>query len=202
MSMEPITLQESARLRFIVDRVKANEATILETAQLLKELRDKRLYRSEAATFEQFCKQTFDICRSRGYQLICFAEEVEMSTKVDTAPPKTEREARERKASRKPICDAPAITPAPVVDVPHDAVAEAKAILEPACRDMDEGPVRELSDFEREVYDQLDVVAADISYVRECIAGRSCDPDELNAAALNFSLTVKMLHRLAKSCRL
>lgn len=68
--------------------------TFLEVGEALASIRDDKLYRAGYATFDAYCRERWNIGRSRAYQLMGAAEIVrEMSTQVDN-PPTTEREAR------------------------------------------------------------------------------------------------------------
>jgi hypothetical protein len=53
------------------------ESAFREAAMALKELRDRRLYRSTHKTFEEYCRDRFGFNRSRSYQLIDAATVVE-----------------------------------------------------------------------------------------------------------------------------
>jgi hypothetical protein len=59
--------------------------SFLEVGMALKEIRDKRLYRQQYDTFEEYCMLRWELSRPRAYQL-CAASEVvaHLSTSVDT----------------------------------------------------------------------------------------------------------------------
>ena len=59
--------------------------SFLAVGMALKEIRDKRLYRQQYDTFEEYCARRWELSRPRAYQL-CPASEVvtHLSTKVDT----------------------------------------------------------------------------------------------------------------------
>ncbi|MGO8925665.1 MAG: hypothetical protein ACLQU3_02035 [Limisphaerales bacterium] len=59
--------------------------SFLAVGMALKEIRDKRLYRQQFDTFEQYCLMRWEMSRPRAYQL-CVASEIvtHLSTNVDT----------------------------------------------------------------------------------------------------------------------
>jgi hypothetical protein len=70
--------------------------SFLEVGMALKEIRDKRLYRQQFDTFEEYCVRRWELSRPRAYQL-CAASEVvtHLSTNVDTRLlPESEAQAR------------------------------------------------------------------------------------------------------------
>ncbi|BAY72894.1 hypothetical protein DSM107007_57690 [Nostoc sp. PCC 7120 = FACHB-418] len=62
-----LTEQEQSDRLFLKRKV---ERAFFEAGKALMELRDRRLYRSTHATFEEYCKDRFGYNRSRSYQLI------------------------------------------------------------------------------------------------------------------------------------
>lgn len=79
--------------------------TFLEVGGALLTIRSERLYRASHRTFEDYCRERWDMGRSRAYQLIDAAQVVSslsesVSTTVDkTALPQSERQVRELKAA-------------------------------------------------------------------------------------------------------
>src|ERR1035437_3525591 len=69
--------------------------SFLEVGLALKEIRDKRLYRQQYDTFEEYCIRRWDFSRIRAYQ-ICAASEVvaDLSTVVNIPLPGNEAQAR------------------------------------------------------------------------------------------------------------
>ncbi len=71
LPIAPLTVEEeSARLHL----EKKVERAFYEAGMALMELRNRRLYRSTHATFEEYCRDRFDYTRRRPYQLIEAAE--------------------------------------------------------------------------------------------------------------------------------
>ena len=70
MTMDDITLPESARLIELEKVVVAGLQSWIEVGEALIEIRDSRLYRIEAGTFEEYCQSKFKIQKSYVYQLM------------------------------------------------------------------------------------------------------------------------------------
>lgn len=71
-------------------------ATFIEVGEALLTVRDARLYRVSYPTFEDYCRERWELSRPRAYQLIDAAGTVHaLSTNVDTPPPANEAQARE-----------------------------------------------------------------------------------------------------------
>ena len=66
--------------------------TFIEVGRALAEIRDRRLYRDSQDTFEAYCRELWELGRTRAYQLIDAAA---VSTTVDIDPPRNEAQARE-----------------------------------------------------------------------------------------------------------
>ncbi len=67
MPIDPLTIEEE-KARFSLER--KVERAFYEAGKALRELRDRRLYRSTHVTFEEYCRERFDFTRRRPYQLI------------------------------------------------------------------------------------------------------------------------------------
>ena len=67
MPIDPLTIEEE-KARFSLER--KVERAFYEAGTALRELRDRRLYRSTHVTFEEYCRERFDFTRRRPYQLI------------------------------------------------------------------------------------------------------------------------------------
>ena len=74
--------------------------TFHEVGAALADIRDRRLYRAESDTFEQYAEQRWQMSRSRAYQMIEAADVV--STIVDTGAPTPANEGQARALSRVP----------------------------------------------------------------------------------------------------
>lgn len=74
--------------------IKQGLETFIEVGQALLKIREKRLYRLEFSTFEDYCRHRWGMARQRAHQMIEAANVVkELSTIVDILP-KTESQAR------------------------------------------------------------------------------------------------------------
>lgn len=112
----PAEASRLAELELVVER---GLATFVEVGAALLEIRDERYYRTTHRTFEDYCRERWDMSRARGYQLMDAARVVEaVSTTVDTAPA-NEAQAREL----VPLLDEP--------ELMREAWAEASANGEP-----------------------------------------------------------------------
>jgi hypothetical protein len=67
LPIAPLTTEEEGDLYHLKRKV---ERAFYEAGMALMELRDRRLYRSTHATFEEYCRDRFDYTRRRPYQLI------------------------------------------------------------------------------------------------------------------------------------
>jgi len=116
--------------------------TFVEVGQALVSIRDKRLYRAEYQTFDEYCRERWGIHRSRAYQLIDAARIVgNLSTSVDigptteyeirplrTLPPDQQREAWERAIETAPDGKVTAGHVQRVVDEMTGRVRESKEL--------------------------------------------------------------------------
>lgn len=85
MNTEPISLQESKRLNELESIIKLHGSAFIAVGDALTEIRDKKLYRSEYATFEAYCKDVWGWSASRSRQL-CTAASVAKSVTNVTLP--------------------------------------------------------------------------------------------------------------------
>jgi hypothetical protein len=67
LPIAPLTTEEESDRNLLERKV---ERAFYEAGMALMELRDRRLYRSTHATFEEYCRDRFDYTRRRPYQLI------------------------------------------------------------------------------------------------------------------------------------
>ena len=89
-----ITLQESGDLVRLEKIVAQGLQTFVEVGEALAEIRDRRLYRIEHATFADYCKVKWRMSDRRARQLMGASEIVAGISKSGTTVPKTERQAR------------------------------------------------------------------------------------------------------------
>lgn len=97
--MNTLTERDAARLASLEAIIESGRDSFLATGMALAQIRDSRLYRQDHETFEDYLDKRWNISRSRGYQLIAFAKDAEMSTIVDKPVPKTEWQSRKRRQS-------------------------------------------------------------------------------------------------------
>ena len=68
----------------LVKIVTGAEAAFIEAGTALAAIRDRKLYREETKTFEEFCQKHWGYNRAHAYRLICSVETVKMSPIGDT----------------------------------------------------------------------------------------------------------------------
>lgn len=91
-----LTTVETTRLAELEAVVGRGLQTFLEVGNALVEIRDSRLYRAVAATFEDYCAGRWDISRPRAYELMGAAALVSaMADEGAPVLPANERQARE-----------------------------------------------------------------------------------------------------------
>ena len=74
MLVQPLTAPEQGRLVELERVVDTGLGTFVEVGLALKEIRDSRLYRTQHATFENYCQQRWRFTRTHGHRLIVAAE--------------------------------------------------------------------------------------------------------------------------------
>lgn len=94
MSGEIITVEESSELVRLEIIVEKGLQTFTEVGEALAEIRDRRLYRIEHATFADYCKVKWQMSDRRARQLMDAAEVVGEISKSGTMVPVSERQAR------------------------------------------------------------------------------------------------------------
>jgi hypothetical protein len=83
--METIALDESKRLIHLEKIIEKGQLTFVEVGEALTEIRDKKLYRCDYKSFEDYCQEKWGWSRNRGLQMIQAAETVaELPEKVVT----------------------------------------------------------------------------------------------------------------------
>ncbi|MBM9605940.1 hypothetical protein [Desulfopila inferna] len=75
--VKELSVQEEKRLEQLENVVVENFKTFIQVGRALAEIRDRKLYRKKAMTFERYCKELFDIAKSRAYELINAADVIE-----------------------------------------------------------------------------------------------------------------------------
>ncbi len=82
--------------------IEAGLSSFIEVGSALSEIRDRKLYREQFSTFEEYCEQRWHISRSRGYRLMDAAEIAgTLSPMGDIPEGLTERQVRPLKALPK-----------------------------------------------------------------------------------------------------
>ena len=84
-----ITLEERSRLYQLEETIRQGLNTFVDVGNALLEIRDKRLYRQEYSTFEEYCREQWNMKQSRAYQFMDSAKVVgnlQSSTIVELLP--------------------------------------------------------------------------------------------------------------------
>jgi hypothetical protein len=93
--MEFLSIVETTRYQQCEQIIERGLNTFVDVGNALLEIRDNKLYRIEYKTFEDYCKERWNISRPRAYQLIEAATVVgNLSTMVDKQIPISERQTR------------------------------------------------------------------------------------------------------------
>lgn len=88
---QALSVQESRQL---ADLEATIERSANEVGQALLEIRDRRLYRAEFTTFENYCRERWQMERRHAYRLIDAAKVIENVSHGTQNPPVSERQAR------------------------------------------------------------------------------------------------------------
>lgn len=89
-----ITLDERSRLYQLEETIRQGLNTFVDVGNALLEIRDKRLYRQDYSTFEDYCNKQWNMARRTAYQLIDAAEVVENVRNCAQILPTNESQAR------------------------------------------------------------------------------------------------------------
>lgn len=90
-----LTASESTALAEHEAVIERGIKTFYEVGMALADIRDRRLYRAEHGTFEDYCQQRWQMSRRRAYQMIEAADAVGTMVHTELPPPSNERQARE-----------------------------------------------------------------------------------------------------------
>jgi hypothetical protein len=82
----PLTTQEKVRLGQLERIVEKNLTGFVQCGRALLEIREDRLWRGQYASFADYCKERFGICRSTGDQLVRATQVFETLAAATGAP--------------------------------------------------------------------------------------------------------------------
>lgn len=88
MTITALTTAEIRELEQREQQIQRGIDTFFQVGLHLKEIRDKRLYRQEYGTFEEYCRKRWGFSRSNGYNLIS-AGEIARNVGIDPSAPVT-----------------------------------------------------------------------------------------------------------------
>ena len=81
---KPLSKRETQRYAELEGIIKANFKGFVQVCMALREIRDTELYRREYISFEEYCRDKWEMSRPRAYQLIGAADVLDdLSTVVD-----------------------------------------------------------------------------------------------------------------------
>lgn len=119
-----LTAAERERLAELEAAIARGVRSFVDTGRALLDVQQSRLYRESHRSFEDYCRERWDLSRSRAYQLIDAATVVEaVSTAVDVPAPASEAVARELSPLRE--------APADMAEIWGEATAAAAALARP-----------------------------------------------------------------------
>ena len=90
-----LSITERSRLDELETVIRRGLQSFIEAGEALTEVRDSRLYRHTYATFEEYCRDRWNISDSRARQLVAAAETVTTVTVAGLPAPSNEAQARE-----------------------------------------------------------------------------------------------------------
>jgi hypothetical protein len=154
-----LTSAEQKRYLACKEQIRTGLQTVFDTGAALAEIRDKKLYRDEYDTFEQFCQQTYKIGRAHAYRMIEAAKienEPEISRKslseskiLSPIGDKITNEAQARELSKVPE----RIRPVVLAQAASSGAVTAASIATAAKKIID---VEEIKTSNKQVEEQLD----------------------------------------------
>jgi len=91
-----ITLEERSRLFQLEETIRQGLNTFVDVGNALLEIRDKRLYRQEYSTFEDYCREQWNMKQSQAYRLMDSAKVLDnlQSSPIGELLPTNEAQAR------------------------------------------------------------------------------------------------------------
>ncbi len=93
--MSTLAAAELNRLDQLETVIERGLSTFVDVGRALAEVRDSRLYRQAHPTFEDYCRERWQLSRPRAYELIGAATAIEnVSAMADIPGPQSERQAR------------------------------------------------------------------------------------------------------------
>lgn len=102
-----LSLAERAELRQLETVISRGWQTFIQVGEALSQIHEKRLYREDFRTFEEYCQKVWQWSRQRAYQMMDGAKTARVMEEVGV-PVVTERQARELKPVAKLVVSAPA----------------------------------------------------------------------------------------------
>lgn len=103
---EELSLAERAELRHLETMISRGWQTFIQVGEALNQINEKRLYREDFRTFEEYCQKVWKWSRQRAYQMMDGAKTARVMEEAGV-PVTTERQARELKPVAKLVAGAP-----------------------------------------------------------------------------------------------
>lgn len=92
--MTPTTIQESQRLIELERVIKTGIDTFIQVGGALFEIKESRLYRIEHGTFEEYCKDKWNMSKAFAFRQIAAAKTTRNLSPIGDIKPQTESQAR------------------------------------------------------------------------------------------------------------
>ena len=182
MSLEPISLTESKQLQQLEIIIEANQHAFIQVAEALQHIRDNRLYRSDYASFEAYCKGKWGFSKTYANNLIQGSNAVkslpkdlttivvnESTARALAAVPAPQRAEVIQKAAESGKVTAASIKAAAAPVMP---VAPQPS---PALAGIDTSKLIELTPKASDLLELALRVRDDMDGLVDCIKGHNCD---------------------------
>jgi hypothetical protein len=92
--VKELTLQEKLTLEHCEDVLKQHLSAFFEVGRALLEIRNKKLYRADFGTFEEYCETKWDMTKGHAYRLLHGAEVLTNLSPMGDFLPQNERQVR------------------------------------------------------------------------------------------------------------
>lgn len=93
-SATPLTKGESNQLRKLESKIQKGMQTFFEVGAALKDIRDKKLYRTDHATFESYCETRWEFSKTHANRQVAAAQLIEDLTPIGVILPSNESQCR------------------------------------------------------------------------------------------------------------
>lgn len=99
----PLSAMEASALTHAEAKIEQGLQTFVEVGQALAEIRDSRLYRESHSTFEDYCRDRWNLDRTRAYDIINAAETTVAVSEISDITPVNEGQAKALRGLDTPV---------------------------------------------------------------------------------------------------